>query len=150
MRLLLSLLPLLDVIPTVVGVVVLWMLTATVFHHFKGNKARAGLLTLLLLVFAARFGSMDTWAQSVFSYGVLGMFGALTEALYLRIFEKTWDYHEPTILKIPLWLFPLWSLCSMAIVNTYPVLMKVMDQGREVTTSVMEMVAQHKATLHKN
>ena len=126
------------------------MLTAAVFHHFKGNKSRAGLLTALLLVFAARFGSMDTWAQSVVSYGVLGTFGALTEALYLHVFEKTWDYHEPTILKIPLWLFPLWSLCAMAIVNTYPVLMKVMDQGRELTTSMMEMVAKHKASLRKN
>lgn len=144
MKLLASLIPLLDVVPTLIRVCILWILVVAVFYYFKGNKSRSLALSALILLFNVQFETLERFLPSLIAYGALGVAGAGTEALFLHLFGGIWVYGNPKILKVPLWLFPLWSLCAMAIVNVYPVIVKVIMHGQDIAQNILDMAINHK------
>ena len=150
MKLLLSVVSMIEIVPTLIRVVVLWALVALVFFKFKGNKSRTASLCVLLIVFAAQFSNKEELLPSLASYSVIGVGGAISEAIYIRYFAETWDYRAPKVLNLPLWLFPMWAIAAMIIVNIYPALLKIVDEGQAVLKSAADEHAKHQKRISKN
>ena len=121
---------LLEVTPTMFRMGAMWILIALVFYKFQSNRARTALLYLVLLAFTGHSSEEGGWFPRLVAYSVLGTFGALSEAFYMTFFGATWTYMSPRVMGVPLWLFPLWSLCALAMVESYPVLVKLASHGR--------------------
>ena len=150
MKLLLSVVSMIEIVPTLIRVVVLWALVALVFFKFKGNKARTASLCALLVVFAAQFSKKEELLPSLASYAVIGFGGAISESIYIKYFAETWDYRAPKVLNLPLWLFPMWAIAAMIIVNLYPAFTKIVDEGQEVLKSAADEHAKHQKRINKN
>ena len=149
MKLLLSMLPLLDVIPTVARIAILWLLVAGVFYQFKGNRSRAGILGVLLVFFVTQFGTVDELLPHLVSYGLLGVGGAASEAIFIRFGPNTWSYTAPWMFGIPLWLIPMWAIAAMMVVNLNNVFQRCLTEGQEVAAGALDMVKKHNDTRKK-
>tara|TARA_B100002051_G_C16721023_1_gene632435 strand:- start:1543 stop:1995 length:453 start_codon:yes stop_codon:yes gene_type:complete len=150
MNLLLSVVSIVELVPTLIRVVVLWALVAAVFHQLKGNKSRTLSLCALLVLFASQFSSGSELLPSLVAYSVMGIGGAVTEGLYIRYFADTWDYRAPKVFNLPLWLFPMWAIAAMIVVNLYPVLVKMIDQGQHMLKVAADERAKHQKKINKN
>ena len=150
MKLLLAVVSMMEIVPTLIRVIVLWALVALVFFKLKGHKARTASLWALLIAFATQFSKKEELLPSLASYAVIGLGGALSESIYIKYFAETWDYRAPKILNLPLWLFPLWAIAAMVIVNLYPALTRIVDEGREVLKSAADEHAKHQKRINKN
>ncbi len=125
-------LALVDLVPALMWVTIVWALMALLFYKFHSNRWRTSMLALLLVGVTWGTSAEGDWIPSAVSYGVIGLAAGLTEAFYVSSFSETWTYTSPRVLDVPTWLFPMWSLAAFVIVQGYPALVKMVSEGREL------------------
>ena len=55
--------------------------------------------------------------KSSILYLLIGVAAVITEHIFIKYFVNTWDYRKPDILEVPYWLFPLWGIAVIIIVQ---------------------------------
>ena len=125
-------LTLIDVVPTVIRITVLWALIALVMSKFHSNRWRSIFLGLIFLGATWMSSSEGEWVPRVATCSALGGVAALTEAYYIATFPQTWTYAAPRLLSLPVWLFPLWSLVTYVIIEASPAVTRLVKELRDM------------------
>jgi len=74
-------------------------------------------LFLLLSVVALILLSLDEY-RLVKEFFAIAIFGTVTEIIIISL-SDAWRYNTDTLLKVPIWLFPLWGIAGVMAVSIY-------------------------------
>ena len=75
------------------------------------------LLTLILIAIAFFKHRLLPIEREPLCFVIAGVFGALTENIV--ILSGVWEYSEPHLMNVPLWLIPLWGLAGIVGISFY-------------------------------
>lgn len=96
----------------ILSIILGYLVVILVFFLIKKNFGRLILTTLLFLVLTKTIGK-----GNYLTYIFLGLAGSFTEIIFINFIKNTWDYRDPDLFKIPLWLIPLWGIAALFVVN---------------------------------
>ena len=57
-------------------------------------------------------------------YFLLGICCAMTEHIFIKYFDLTWNYRKIDFETIPYWLIPLWAIAIVLIIEFYKNIIK--------------------------
>ena len=100
---------------TIIRIVVLYTLTILLYLNTKSNKIRF-IWSLLLYVFGVILLRVNY--KSAVSYFALAVCATITEHIFIKYMDSTWDYRKPDRYLVPYWLVPLWALAILIIVHS--------------------------------
>ena len=134
MELLERILTILEVVPTVLVLTIIWTIIAFVFYKFKGGLTRTILLSVLFTAATWCMSKDGEWFPGLVSYGLLGCAAVLTRAMYgpsppLCPTQPDAD-PEPRAEDNTLWLLPLLALWAFTVVQSYPALTALVSHTR--------------------
>ncbi len=101
-------------IKKIVSIIIIYILTLTIFKFTSKNSHRFILLCILLVLSCILLKD-----KKIVHYLLLGLCTALTESIFIIYLPNTWSYKTPEIFEIPYWLLPLWSIAILLLINVY-------------------------------
>lgn len=141
MELLERILTILEVVPTVVILTIVWTIVAFIFYKFKSSWTRTILLSVLFTAATWCSSKDGEWFPGLVSYGLLGCAAVITRALYgpspPRCPTQPNTDLEPNAGNPTLWLLPLLTLWAFTVVQSYPALVSLVAHTRNAAVKGM-------------
>ena len=141
MELLERILTILEVVPTVVVLTIIWTIIAFVFYKFKSSWTRTILLSVLFTAATWCTSKDGEWFPGLVSYGLLGCAAVLTRAMYgpspPTCPPQPYADIEPNAEDTTLWLLPLLTLWAFTVVESYPALVALVSHTRNAVVKNM-------------
>lgn len=105
----------------IIKIISLYILLILIFRKFTKNNQRF-ILTFTVFLLSLYLFKIPM-IQSIF-YFILGCIVVFSEHIYIKYMKKSWNYNNPDILQVPLWLIPLWCTCVIVIIQCSKIISK--------------------------
>ena len=94
---------------------IIFYLSTMLLYFSVVDKRLRFIFTLVLYVIGVILFRIDM--KSGLLYLLVGVAAVITEHIFIKYFIDTWDYRNPDIFQIPYWLFPLWGIAIIIVVQ---------------------------------
>ena len=95
-----------------IKVIIIYALIMALYYYIESTFWR-------FLATKVLFGISVIMFHIPFNYALfillLGLCASITEHIFIKYMNGTWDYRMPDILDIPYWLAPLWAITIVII-----------------------------------
>jgi len=104
-----------EIIKNLSKIIIIYFIVLLLFYFIHSNSYRF-ILSLLLYIFSVFIFNINL----IFGcfYFLLAISACITEHIFIKYITLYWDYRNPNLFTIPLWLIPLWVISIILILET--------------------------------
>lgn len=102
-------------IKNIIKLIILYIILLILFYKIRDNSRRLFYLTLLYILVVISF---NINYKLGLIYFLLGICCAVTEHIFIKYFDLTWNYRKTDLETIPFWLISLWSIAIIMITES--------------------------------
>jgi hypothetical protein len=95
-----------------IKIIILYALIMALYYYIDSSVWRFILTMVLFSISLIIFHIPFNYALFIL---ILGLCAAITEHIFIKYMNVTWDYRMPDIIDIPYWLVPLWAITIVII-----------------------------------
>lgn len=105
-----------------INILIIYLLILLLFKFISNNYLRF-LLLLLISIYCIWFFKLKK--KKLILIILLTFSAVITEIIFIKYFKNTWKYYNNDIVNVPYWLFPLWFICIVFILEIYKIFIKL-------------------------
>lgn len=102
----------------IIKLFILYLTIMVTYYIYISNMYRF-VITLLIYIYSIYIFNINY--KLGFVYILIAILMCFTEYIFIKYINKYWDYRNPNLGELLIWLFPLWGIAIIGITKTIDV-----------------------------